>query len=83
LPNVAVKLYSCGTEPDHVAKPPKDSMLGLSLQSGLMLAEEGTEFAALPGAQDAVRLRRFDEQAKVKRLRMPPVEHTCPVPHAA
>ncbi|WP_193560438.1 HD domain-containing protein [Dankookia rubra] len=76
--HVAAKRYLCGTEPDYFAKLSKDSVLSLSLQGGPMSAEEVADFAALPGAQDAIRLRRFDEQAKVKGLETPPVEHFLP-----
>jgi phosphonate degradation associated HDIG domain protein len=76
--HVAAKRYLCGTEPDYFSKLSKDSVLSLSLQGGPMAAAEAAEFAALPGAADAVQLRRFDEQAKVKGLETPPVEHFLP-----
>lgn len=76
--HVAAKRYLCGTEPDYFAKLAPDSVLSLSLQGGPMPAEEAAAFAAMPGAQDAVTLRRFDEQAKVKDLETPPVEHFLP-----
>jgi [1-hydroxy-2-(trimethylamino)ethyl]phosphonate dioxygenase len=76
--HVAAKRYLCGTEPDYFAKLSEDSVLSLSLQGGPMAAEEAAAFAAQPGAQDAVTLRRFDEQAKVKDLETPPVEHFLP-----
>jgi phosphonate degradation associated HDIG domain protein len=76
--HVAAKRYLCGTEPGYASKLSKDSVLSLSLQGGPMLAAEAAAFAALPGAQDAVQLRRFDEQAKVADLETPPVEHFLP-----
>ena len=76
--HVAAKRYLCGTEADYFAKLSKDSVLSLSLQGGPMSAEEAAAFAALPGAADAVQLRRFDEQAKVKGLETPAVEHFLP-----
>jgi predicted HD phosphohydrolase len=36
------------------------------------------DFAALPGAADAVRLRRYDEGAKVVGLATPDVAHFMP-----
>lgn len=77
--HVAAKRYLCGTEPDYAAKLSRDSVLSLSLQGGPMPEAEAIAFAALPGADDAVRLRRFDEQAKVMGLTTPPVEHFLPV----
>ncbi|MDO9708532.1 phosphonate degradation HD-domain oxygenase [Paracraurococcus lichenis] len=76
--HVAAKRYLCGTEPDYFARLSRDSVLSLSLQGGPMSAEEAAAFAALPGARDAVTLRRFDEQAKVRDLETPPVEHFLP-----
>ena len=76
--HVAAKRYLCGTEPDYFSTLSKDSVLSLSLQGGPMSSAEAAEFAALPGAQDAVQLRRFDEQAKVKGLETPSVEHFLP-----
>ena len=77
--HVAAKRYLCGTEPDYFALLSPDSVLSLSLQGGPMSPEEAAAFAALPGARDAVQLRRFDEAAKVKDLETPPVEHFLPV----
>jgi phosphonate degradation associated HDIG domain protein len=76
--HVAAKRYLCATEPDYFGKLSKDSVLSLSLQGGPMSDTEAAAFAALPGAADAVRLRRFDEQGKVKGLETPPVTHFLP-----
>jgi len=43
-----------------------------------MSAEEITDFEAVPEYADAVQLRRFDEQAKVKGLETPPAAHFLP-----
>ena len=76
--HVAAKRYLCATEADYFARLSKDSVLSLSLQGGPMSADETTAFAALPGADAAVQLRRFDEQGKVKGLETPPVVHFLP-----
>ena len=76
--HVAAKRYLCGTEPDYFARLSEDSVLSLSLQGGPMSMEDAADFAALAGAEDAVRLRRFDERAKVKDLKAPPVAHFLP-----
>ena len=76
--HVAAKRYLCAVEADYFGKLSKDSVLSLSLQGGPMSAEEARNFAALPQAQAAVQLRRFDEQAKVKDLATPPVAHFLP-----
>jgi [1-hydroxy-2-(trimethylamino)ethyl]phosphonate dioxygenase len=43
-----------------------------------MSEEEVAAFGAIAQAADAVRLRRFDERAKVRGLETPPVEHFLP-----
>jgi len=72
---VAAKRYLCATEADYFSKLSKDSVLSLSLQGGPMSADEVAAFAAQPGAEAAVQLRRFDEQGKVRGLETPPVAH--------
>ena len=76
--HVAAKRYLCATEPDYFAKLSKDSVLSLSLQGGPMSANEVAAFEAVPQSAAAVQLRRFDEQAKVRHLETPPVEHFLP-----
>lgn len=53
-------------------------MRSLALQGGPMSQREAAAFEALPQAGAAVRLRRFDEAAKVKDLATPPVAHFLP-----
>ena len=73
--HVAAKRYLCGTDPSYFGKLSKDSVLSLALQGGPMSAAEITAFEALAGHADAVRLRRWDEQAKVKGLATPGFDH--------
>jgi phosphonate degradation associated HDIG domain protein len=73
--HVAAKRYLCATKADYFSKLSKDSVLSLSLQGGPMSPEEVAAFDAAPGSAAAVRLRRFDEQAKVKGLETPSVDH--------
>ncbi|WP_428535053.1 HD domain-containing protein [Rhodopila sp.] len=76
--HVAAKRYLCATEADYFAKLSKDSVVSLSLQGGPMSAEEVAAFDALAQSADAVQLRRFDEQAKVKNRETQPVQHFLP-----
>ncbi len=73
--HVAAKRYLCATEPGYFEKLAPDSVLSLSLQGGPMSEAEAAAFRAQPQAEAAVRLRRFDEAAKVKDLQTPPVAH--------
>ena len=73
--HVAAKRYLCATEADYFGKLSPDSVLSLSLQGGPMSAEEVAAFEALPHHADAVQLRRYDEEAKIKDLETPSVAH--------
>jgi len=72
--HVAAKRYLCAVEPDYLSRLSPDSVLSLKLQGGPMTANEAAAFRALPQAEAAVRLRRYDEAAKVKDLQTPPPE---------
>ncbi len=76
--HVAAKRYLCATEADYFAKLSRDSVLSLSLQGGPMSPEEVAAFDAITHSAGAVQLRRFDEQAKVKGMETPPLEHFLP-----
>jgi [1-hydroxy-2-(trimethylamino)ethyl]phosphonate dioxygenase len=73
--HVAAKRYLCAIEPDYVGQLAPDSVLSLRLQGGPMSASEAGAFAAEPHAEAAVRLRRYDDAAKVKDLPTPGVEY--------
>jgi [1-hydroxy-2-(trimethylamino)ethyl]phosphonate dioxygenase len=76
--HVAAKRYLCATEADYFSKLSKDSVLSLSLQGGPMSADEVAAFEAVPQSAAAVQLRRFDEQAKVRNLETPAIQHFLP-----
>jgi phosphonate degradation associated HDIG domain protein len=76
--HVAAKRYLCAVEPGYVAKLAPDSVLSLALQGGPMSPGEVLAFAALPQHAAAIRLRRWDDQAKVRDLATPPVAHFLP-----
>ena len=73
--HVDAKRYLCATRPDYVSKLSADSVRSLALQGGVMDAEAAQRFAALRWAEDAVRLRLWDEEAKVAGLQTPPLAH--------
>jgi len=76
--HVAAKRFLCATEPDYFSRLSPDSVLSLSLQGGPMSTEEVAAFRALPQAEAAIRLRRYDDQAKIAGLQTPPVAHFLP-----
>lgn len=69
--HVAAKRYLCATDPDYFARLSPVSVRSLELQGGAMGPEEAARFAAQPYAQDAVRLRQWDEQGKIVGLPTP------------
>jgi [1-hydroxy-2-(trimethylamino)ethyl]phosphonate dioxygenase len=73
--HVPAKRFLCASEPAYFATLSPDSVLSLTLQGGAMSADEVVRFRALPHAEAAVRLRRFDEGAKVADLTTPAVAH--------
>jgi phosphonate degradation associated HDIG domain protein len=73
--HVAAKRYLCAVDSGYFGKLSRDSVLSLSLQGGPMSPPEVAAFEALPGYKDAVRLRRWDEAAKVKDLDTPVFAH--------
>jgi len=76
--HVAAKRFLCGAEPAYFSMLAPDSVRSLALQGGPMGAAEAATFAAVPHAADAVRLRRWDEAAKVVGLATPGVEWFLP-----
>jgi gamma-butyrobetaine dioxygenase len=62
--HVAAKRYLCAAEPGYLALLSQASVYTLSVQGGPMTDAEAREFAAHPYAAAAIRVRRWDEQAK-------------------
>jgi phosphonate degradation associated HDIG domain protein len=73
--HVAAKRYLCAVDETYFGKLSRDSVQSLALQGGPMSPEEVAAFEALPEHAAAVRLRRWDEAAKVKDLQVPGFEH--------
>jgi predicted HD phosphohydrolase len=72
---VDAKRYLCATRPGYAAKLSPDSVRSLALQGGAMDAAAAQRFALHPWSGDAVRLRLWDEEAKVAGLKTPPLTH--------
>ncbi len=77
--HVAAKRYLCHTDPGYFARLSPVSVRSLELQGGPMAADEAAAFAAGQFAQDAVRLRQWDEQGKVVNLPTPDLAHFRPL----
>lgn len=81
--HVAAKRWLCAAEPDYFARLSPASVRSLMLQGGPMTAEEAARFLALPYAEAAIRVRRWDDAAKVRGKKTPPLEHYRAVLEAA
>jgi predicted HD phosphohydrolase len=77
--HVAAKRYLCAVEPTYLHELSHASVHSLELQGGPYSREEVAEFERSPHAQDAVRLRRYDDIGKVPGLETPDLEHYRPV----
>lgn len=77
--HVAAKRYLTAVEPDYMAKLSEPSITSLMLQGGPMSTAEQEEFRQNPHWEAAVRLRRYDELAKVPGATTPSVDDFAPL----
>ena len=63
--HVPAKRYLCHIEPEYWDGLSDGSKRSLELQGGPMTASETKRFETLPGAAEAVQVRRYDDLAKV------------------
>ena len=73
--HVDAKRYLCATDPAYERGLSAASMASLALQGGPMTAAEAARFEANPRSADALRLRRWDDAAKVPGLFVPDLDH--------
>ena len=73
--HVAAKRFLCASEAGYLTALSPASVQSLRLQGGPMSAEEVNGFAAEPFNESALRLRRWDDLAKVTGLRTPGFDH--------
>lgn len=73
--HVAAKRYLCATDPEYMAKLSDASKLSLHLQGGPFRPEEAEEFERGSHFESAVRLRRWDDIAKVRGLSTPDIQY--------
>lgn len=71
--HVAAKRYLCRAEPGYWDLLSVVSKASLEIQGGPFTLEEAAAFSQLPYAIEAVRLRRWDERAKIADLVVPPL----------
>jgi [1-hydroxy-2-(trimethylamino)ethyl]phosphonate dioxygenase len=73
--HVASKRYLCAVDPSYLAQLSAASRLSLDLQGGPFTPEEVDQFRANPHHDAAVRLRRYDDAAKIEGRRTPSLDH--------
>ena len=73
--HVDAKRFLCALEPDYWLGLSDASRQSLELQGGPFSRAEAARFIAQPYAEDAVRLRRWDDQAKEPRAPTPALSH--------
>jgi phosphonate degradation associated HDIG domain protein len=73
--HVAAKRYLATTEPGYFDLLSPASVQSLHLQGGLMKSDESTRFAAERYAEDAVKLRRWDDEGKIAGAKTPDLAH--------
>jgi phosphonate degradation associated HDIG domain protein len=73
--HVAAKRYLATTEPGYFDLLSPASVQSLHLQGGLMKADEAARFAGERYAQDAIKLRRWDDEGKIVGAKTPDLAH--------
>jgi phosphonate degradation associated HDIG domain protein len=73
--HVDAKRYLCATRRGYHAALSDDSKRSLLLQGGVFDDAQAAAFIAHDGAEEAVRVRIWDDRAKTAGLATPPLEH--------
>ena len=73
--HVEAKRALCALEAGYFDALSEDSKRSLALQGGIHTPEQAQAFLGKPGAKDAMRVRRWDDQAKTPGASTPPIGH--------
>jgi phosphonate degradation associated HDIG domain protein len=73
--HVDAKRYLCALEPKYQGQLSQPSVQSLMLQGGPFSPEQAREFERHPLFEQAVMIRRWDDEAKVPELETPSLEH--------
>ena len=73
--HVDAKRYLCASRPDYYAALSEDSKRSLKLQGGVFSGQEAERFIGQPHAREAVRVRLWDDAAKVAGAPTPDLAH--------
>jgi [1-hydroxy-2-(trimethylamino)ethyl]phosphonate dioxygenase len=72
--HVAAKRYLCAVDEEYNARLSDASRLSLRLQGGPFTEAQSRKFEQHPCFAAAIKLRRWDEEAKIPQLKTPPLE---------
>ncbi len=81
--HVDAKRYLCAARSDYHDSLSADSRRSLVLQGGAYSPADAQAFIARPFAEDAVKLRLWDDLAKIRGAATPPLAHFVPALEAA
>ncbi|MBN3806994.1 phosphohydrolase [Paraburkholderia sp. Ac-20336] len=73
--HVDAKRCLCAIDATYFGQLSADSVRSLELQGGIFSREDAEAFLQKPYAEDALRLRRWDDRAKVKDRATPDLDH--------
>lgn len=73
--HVPAKRYLCATDADYFHQLSAPSIQSLQMQGGPMTPQDVAEFEAGQFADDAVRLRRWDDAGKIPKRMTPSLAH--------
>lgn len=77
--HVEAKRYLCAVDPQYWSGLSEASKRSLMWQGGSFSPEGATAFIRQPYASDAVRLRRWDDAAKIAGKATPPLDEFIPI----
>ena len=77
--HVEAKRFLAATDADYAAALSEGSTRSLVVQGGPFTRGECEEFLARPGAEAAIRLRRWDDAGKVVGLEVHDLDHWLPI----
>ncbi|HVJ10347.1 MAG TPA: HD domain-containing protein [Burkholderiales bacterium] len=77
--HVDAKRYLCATRPDYYERLSEDSKRSLKLQGGVFAPAEADLFIGQPHAAEAVKVRLWDDAAKVRGAATPGLAHFEPL----
>ncbi len=77
--HVSAKRWLCTAEPEYLKALSPASVASLAAQGGKFTEAEAAEWKVQPGTDDAVRLRRWDDDGKVEGVNVQPLSAYLPL----